>query len=312
MRCLAALAFILFLSAAPPKPVAKPAPKPAGKTAFDKAVFEPYVRHLFLYGPQVSAAISDPKPSAVPGFQEVKVTFTAGQVSQDELFYVSRDGKKIFRGSVFDIDRSPFQEDLEKLKTDLQPSMGTPGAPVVIVAFSDFQCSYCREEAKMLRENLLKAYPKEVRFYFKDFPLDAIHPWARSAAVAGRCVFRQNPAAFWDYHDWIFGKQADITIEKFRGEVMAWGQSKGLDSLQLGRCVDNKSTEPDVAKNQAEGRALRIGSTPTLFVNGRKLEGNIPWTNLKAIIDWELDYQKTAANAGEKCCEVKLPSPLAK
>jgi protein-disulfide isomerase len=315
MRCLAALALSLSLLSAQSKPVAKPVAKPAattGKSAFDKAAFEPYVRHLFLYGPNVAVKISDPKPCEMPGFQEVRVTFSAGQVSQDEVFYVSKDGKKIVRGAIFDIDQNPFQEELNKLHTDLQPSIGTPGAPVVIVEFSDFECSYCREEAKMIRENLLKTFPKEVRLYYKDFPLDAIHPWARQAAIAGRCVFRQNPAAFWEYHDWIFGKQPDITPEKLKTEVMTWAEGKGLDMLQFGRCYDNKSTEPEVNKSVAEGQSLRIQSTPTLFVNGRKLEGSVPWPNLKAIIEGELDYQKTTGLAGEKCCEVKLPSPLVK
>src|SRR6267378_3211269 len=61
-----------------------------------------------------------------------------------------------------------------KLHTDLQPSFGTPGAPVVIVLFSDFECPYCKEEAKALRSNLLATYPKEVRLYFKDLPLTQI------------------------------------------------------------------------------------------------------------------------------------------
>ena len=78
----------------------------------------------------------------------------------------------------------------------------------------------------MLRENLLKTYPKEVRLYFKDFPIDQIHPWARPAAIAGRCVFRQNPQAFWDYHDWIFDKQAEITPENLRAKVMEWAAAK--------------------------------------------------------------------------------------
>ena len=85
-----------------------------------------------------------------------------------------------------------LQDDLDKLKTEFQPSLGTPGAPVVLVAFSDFECPHCKDEATMLRQNLLSAYPTQVRLYFKDFPLEAIHPWAKTAAIAGRCVFRQS------------------------------------------------------------------------------------------------------------------------
>ena len=57
---------------------------------------------------------------------------------------------------------------------------------MVLVLFSDFQCNFCGKEAQMLRENLLKTYPEQVRLYFKDFPLEKIHPWAKTASIAGR------------------------------------------------------------------------------------------------------------------------------
>ena len=76
--------------------------------------------------------------------------------------------------------------------------------------------------------------------------------------------------------------------------------------------LGTRATEADVDRSLAEGRALKVNSTPTLFVNGRRLVGQLAWPNLRQIIDYEIDYQKTAKNAGEDCgCEVKLPSPLA-
>jgi len=102
----------------------------------------------------------------------------------------------------------------------------------VIVAFSDMECPHCKEEAKTIRENLIQAYPKDVRFYFKDFPLTSIHPWAKPAAMAGRCVFQQNPASFWDYHDWIFAQQDNVTAENLKSKVMDWAKGqKDLDAL---------------------------------------------------------------------------------
>src|SRR6266403_3510941 len=186
------------------------------KSALDKPTLEAYVRHLFVWGPQIKVAIKDPKPAPIPGMLEVSVEASAGEARQTEIFYVSKDGQKIIRGAIFDVAQNPFKPDLDKLKTDLQPSFGTPGAPVVLVLFSDFQCPFCKDEAKMLRGNILSAYPKQVRVYFKDLPLEQIHPWAKAAAMAGRCVFKQNPSAFWDYHDWIYEHQGEITKENFR------------------------------------------------------------------------------------------------
>ncbi|MGH9662056.1 MAG: thioredoxin domain-containing protein, partial [Bryobacteraceae bacterium] len=270
---------------------------------------EAYIRHLFVWGPQIKVEIDDPKPSPLPGFLEVGVHASAGAARQDESFYVSKDGQKIFRASIYDVTQNPFKSDLDKLKTEFQPSFGTPGAPVVLVVFSDYQCPYCRQEAKMLRDNVLASYPKHVRVYFKDLPIDQIHNWARPAAIAGRCVFRQNPAAFWDYHDWIFDKQAEITAENLKPKILEFAQGKEIDTLQLGRCMDTKATESEVEKSIAESRALRVMATPTLFVNGRRVP-NQGWPELKQVIDFEIEYQKTAKNAGEDCgCETKLPAP---
>jgi protein-disulfide isomerase len=299
-------------SPAPPKAAAKPEPAAAKKSALDKATLEAYVRHLLLWTPQITVTVADPAPAPMAGFHEFKVTGSFQQVSLDEIFYVSADGQKIIRGTVYDVNHSPFAADLEKLKTDLQPSIGTPGAQVVIVAFSDFQCNFCREEAKTLRENLIKTYPKEVRLYFKDFPLDQIHPWARVAAIAGRCIFRQKPEAFWTYHDWIFDKQAEVTPENFSAKLGEWAGTNGIDGVQLARCVEKRATEPDVNRSVAEARALRVNSTPTLYINGRQVAGNVGWAQLKAIIDWELDHSNKTGEGGEKCCELRLPVPGAK
>jgi protein-disulfide isomerase len=280
-------------------------------SALDKAAFEDYVRHLFVWGPQIKITISDPKPSPLPGFKEITVVASAGQASQSETFFVSADGKKVVRGTVYDIAQNPFQSDLDKITTDLQPSFGTPGAPVVIVVYSDFQCGFCKEEAKSLRQNLPSAFPNEVRVYFKDFPLEAIHPWAKAAAIAGRCVFRQKPATFWDYHDWIFEHQGEITQENLKSKVIDFAGSKSVEPVQLGNCIDTRATEAEVDKAMAEGRSLGVNSTPTMFINGRRVVGQVSWQQLRQIVEHEIQYQKTHGG-GEKCCELTLPTPLSK
>ena len=284
---------------------------PAKKSAFDKTTLEAYVRHLFVWGSQIKVEIGDPKPSELPGFDEVEVHASAGNASAAEKLYVSKDGQKILRGSVFDVNQNPFKPELDKLHTESQPNFGTPGAPVVLVIFSDFECPFCKEEAKSLRANLVTTYPKEVRLYFKDLPLAQIHPWAMTAAIAGRCIFRQNPAAFWDYHDWIYEHQGDITADNVKSKILEFAKGKEIDALQLDRCIETKATAAEIEKSIAEARALGVSATPTVFLNGRQLVGPAAtWANLRQVIDYEIEYQKTAKNAGEDCgCEVKLPTP---
>jgi protein-disulfide isomerase len=282
------------------------------KTAYNKAELETYVRHLWIVPPAVGVTIGDPTPSDIPGLQQVKIKLTQGQVSQEETLYVSKDGSKILQGMAYDVNFNPFKKDLDKLKTQAQPSLGTPGAPVVVILFSDFQCPFCKAEAQMLRKNLVSTYPKDVRLYFVDFPLEQLHPWAKPAAMAGRCVFRQDPAAFWDYYDSIYEHQEAITADNFKSTVMTWVKDrKDIDGLALSTCMDSKDTEKEVDGELAMGKQMDIGGTPTMFVNGRRISNSVEWaTYLKPVIDNEIEYQKVAKNAGENCgCEVKLDVP---
>jgi protein-disulfide isomerase len=281
------------------------------KTAFNKAEIETYVRHLWIIPSTLGVTIGDPGPSDIPGFQEFKVKITQGQASQEETLYITKDGSKIVQGMAYDVNSNPFKKDLDKLKLQAQPSLGTPGAPVVVVLFSDFQCPHCKVEAQMLRKNLVTSYPTEVRLYFVDFPLEQLHPWAKPAAIAGRCVFRQDPAAFWEYYDSIYEHQEATTLDNFKSTMMTWAKDrKDIDALQLGSCLDTKDTEKDVDGELALGKQVEIGGTPTMFVNGRRIPNSVEWPTLKAVIDNEIEYQKVAKNAGENCgCELKLDVP---
>lgn len=294
----------------PPKPA--PAPSSA-KTAFDKATLEAYLRNLELWIPQVDVKIDDVKPSKdLPGFFDVKVHLLYSGQEKQQDYLISQDGKRIIRGDVFDINKSPFQANLDKLKVANQPMIGPAppaNAPISMVVFSDFECPICKEEAQILRQQVTKEYGDKVRIYFMDFPLDAIHPWAHSAALAGRCVYNQSPASFWDYFDWVYENQAEITPENFGARFQAFAADKKLDGMQLGRCVENKGSDAEVTREIAEAHSLQVDKTPTIFMNGRKLEGGIPWPTLQQLIDIELDHQAkvAAAAADEKCCEVSIP-----
>ena len=234
-----------------------------------------------------------------------------GPQFQDVTLFVSNDGKKIVQGSFFDIANNPFKPDIDKIHTQFQPNLGTAGAPVVIVVFSDLQCPHCKGEAEMLRQNLIQNYSKDVRLYFKDFPIESLHPWAKAAAMAGRCIFAQSNDAFWAYHDWIFAHQESFTPTTLNQQILDWAKDqKGLDAAKLGACLEKKTSEPEVDAELKEGHDLEINGTPTMFINGRRISQTIDWPNLKSIIDMEIEYQKVAKNAGDDCgCEVKLPVP---
>jgi len=258
--------------------------------SFDKAAFEKYLRHVNLYLGEVTYKIDDPKPfPALAGFSEVDVHISSGQSSKDEVYYVSKDGT-IVDGNVYKIGANPFQANLDKLNTRNAPSFGPADAPVTIVEFGDLQCPDCKMEAPALRQMLPQLFPGKVRVFFKDYPLESLHPWARSAAIAGRCVYRQNPQTFWKFYDWIYDQQEQLTTDNLHEKILAWaGAPGGVDAIQLGRCMDTKASEPEVNQSIAEGRMLQLRGTPTLFINGRKI-GGLEAGTLQKVIQNELDY----------------------
>jgi protein-disulfide isomerase len=261
-----------------------------GKGALDKATLENYLRHVELFRGDVTFQLDDPKPSKyLPGFSEVLVHLIFNSVEKDELFYVSADGQTIIRGDVFNLGKSPFQSNLDKLTLTDQPSFGPADAPVAIVEFGDFECPDCKMEAPVLRHDLPEAFGSKVRVYFKNFPLESVHPWARAAAITGRCVFQQGQPAFWKFYDWIYENQDQITGDNLNAKVLAWAGDNAVDTLKLGQCVDTKATEPEVNRSIAEGHALGIQGTPTLFINGRKI-GGLMWPDLQLVINKELEF----------------------
>ena len=286
------------------------APKSASP-AVDKVKLEAYLRYLELWVPDVNVKIDDPKPVAgMPGFNTVVAHLSYKTASMDLTYYVSDDGRKVFKGDIYDLTKSPFQTALDALKTENQPSYnGAGAAPLNLLVFGDFQCPFCKAEATTLRQQIPATFPGKVRVYFMDFPLDSIHPWARPASIAGRCILRQNSDSFWKFHDWIYDVQTDVTPENFNAKLMEWAAKNGVDSVQLGRCVDSKATEAEVNRTVEMGRALGVDATPTLYLNGRKLVDQMAqWPTLQQLITLEMDHQAKVAKEAEKCCVVEIPT----
>lgn len=285
----------------------------AEKSGFDKATLEAYLRHVELWRPDVGVKIDDAKESKeLPGFLDVSVHLTFNKaVLPEQHYFMSKDGKKIFRAEVYDINKNPFQANIDKLDLRGAPTLGPANAPVTLVIFSDFQCPLCKAESEIIHKEVTEAFPTQVRVYFRDFPLEQLHNWARSAAIAGRCVYKMNPAMFWDYHDWIYENQTYIGLDNLNSKLQEFATAKGLDGMQFSRCIESKVTEPEVNASIAVGNSLMLNATPTLFLNGRKLEGAVPWETLQTLINMEIEHQaksaESTAAADDKCCTVTIP-----
>ena len=94
----------------------------------------------------------NPSPNISRAISEVLVHLLFNDAEKDELYYVSADGQTIVKGDVYDLDKQPFQSNLDKITLTDQPSFGPADAPVTIVEFGDFECPDCKMEAPILRE----------------------------------------------------------------------------------------------------------------------------------------------------------------
>jgi len=274
----------------------------------DKPKLEAYVRYAEGFSPEVKMAIDDPVSSPFTGYYRVLVHLTAGTHKLDRLYYATQDGQQLINGNVWKLGESPFLDTLEHLPAD-GPSFGPSNAKVTVIVFSDFECPYCRQLAKTLRDNIPQKYPSDVRVVFKDFPIDSIHKWARVASEAAHCLGTQKPGAFWAFHDWVFEHQQEVNETNLRDHVLELAKQQNLDVPQVSTCIADHSTAQEVSRNEQTGAALQISQTPTTFVNGRSIGGAVPWQTLDNVIKMELNRPKEiAAGSAEKCCEVNIPT----
>jgi protein-disulfide isomerase len=255
---------------------------------------EGYLRDLFAWGPAYTIRIGNPTQSALPGFFQVGVQVSVGGQTDTGVVYVSQDGRYLIRGDVFDTSARPFESVRAQIRTDGHPSAGPDDAQVVFVEFSDFQCPHCRELARILRE--LKAKYPQVKFVHKDFPLTQIHPWAMTAAIAGRCAYQQDPKAFWRIYDAIFDNQERILPENAWNLMLEFAAAAGLDAGAFRLCMASPETKKTVEAGLEEGRALRIANTPTVFINGRRHVGGDK-NQIQQFLDYELYRAGVAAPA---------------
>jgi protein-disulfide isomerase len=151
---------------------------------------------------------------------------------------------------------------------------GPADAAVTIVEFSDYQCPYCLryfdETYRQIIDNYVEA--GYVRYVFKDFPLEQLHPQAKEAAEAARCAGDQN--AYWAMHDQLFGAQESWAGQEDPTPIfVGLAQDLGLDDGALQECLDSGRYTQAVAADLAEGQALGVTGTPTFFINGYPLVG---------------------------------------
>lgn len=154
------------------------------------------------------------------------------------------------------------------------PFIGPKDSAIIIMEFSDFQCPFCKASFPSIRE-ITAEYPN-VKYIYRDFPVDELHTEARSAAEAAACAHEQE--MFWPYHDRLFQNQHDLT----NNALLKYAKQTGLDIEKFKECFENNSFAEEVERDREAGIDLGVRGTPTWFINGEKVEGVIlkeGWVN---------------------------------
>lgn len=296
---IAARGIIAFLVAASPCFAQSTGPSPAATTPSpEEAQFlrssEAFVRKLFAWGPGFQVKLGPLAPSSAADFYNVPLQVTFNGQSDAGVLYISKDGKTLLRGEMFRMDADPFAETRAKEHPEGNPSKGPADARVTVVEFSDFECPHCRQ-LYMAMKTLEPKY-SQLRIVYKDFPITTIHPWAMTAALGGRCAYIQSPDSFWLFHDLIFENQELISAANVWEKLLDYATRAGLDKDVFKACLTSPEAQKALEANLADGKALQINSTPTVFVNGRPVIGGDAST-VQQYIDYELGTQHTPGPA---------------
>jgi protein-disulfide isomerase len=161
---------------------------------------------------------------------------------------------------------------------DASKVRGSPMAPVTLVEFSDFQCPYCAAAHPEL-ERVLREHEGRVKLVFKHYPLPS-HTRAPYAARAAEAAARQGK--FWEMADQLFANQRALEDT----DLMGYAQKIGLDMERFQADYASEAVAAAVAADRAEGEKVKVEGTPTLYVNGRKLDE--PFKTLPAYLAEEL------------------------
>lgn len=293
-----ALVSVAFAQAKPAHPArakAAPAAKPATSAAPATAMpseeeVNTFLYQMFGYNPTLSWKVSEIRPTRVAGLTEVTVVITDPQGSNGQKFYVTADGKHAVTGEIIPFGPTPFEEDRLKLEKGVN---GTPKGPekaaVTIVEFSDMQCPHCKLVAPIVEQVL--AQEPEARFVFQNFPLPG-HNWAEKAAGYVDCIGRNSRDAVWPFILKAFEEQTNITEANVDEKLKAIATGVGANADEAAACAVKPDTKARIEASIALGKSVNVTGTPTIFVNGRPLSGNVPADLLKQIIDFAASQQE--------------------
>jgi len=170
---------------------------------------------------------------------------------------------------------------------DDDPFIGDENAPVTMVEFSDFQCPFCGRFRSQTFDQIKAKYidTGKVKFVYRDFPLESIHPQARPSAEAAECADEQGK--FWEYHDKLFEEQ-QVWASAGSTEFKKYATDLGLDTKQFNTCLESGKYKDEVSNDLADATRAGGQGTPHFVIGKTPISGAQPFSSFEAAIEAEL------------------------
>src|SRR5215470_16396509 len=235
------------------------------------------------------------RPSDFPTFDTVTITLTGGGGREQRVdFLLSQDGKTLAKVTRMDLTKDIYAERMNKIDVKDRPVRGNPNAKVTVVNYDDLQCPFCSRLHATLMTEILPQYGDRIKIVYKDFPL-SMHPWAPHSANNANCLAIENGIAYWEFADYVHANQKAIgsgqDLQKATSELdriaLDVGKKNGANIERLQACVKAQS-DKTLKASMDEGDSLGLNATPTMFINGQKLEGAVGVEEVKAILNQQL------------------------
>lgn len=150
---------------------------------------------------------------------------------------------------------------------------GNPDAEIEFVEYGDYQCPHCGRAYPIIKD-LQEKLGDRMKFVFRNFPLERIHPQAKLAAIVAEAAALQGK--FWEMHDLIFENQKRIRID-----LMRYAGQLGMDVDQFEQDVLKPELEEKVKADFYSGMRSGVNATPSFYINGQKYEGD--WEEQKLL-----------------------------
>ena len=252
-----------------------------------EATVNAFLKQMFGWNQDLTWKVAEIKPAEAPGLAEVTAVFNTPQGQQVFHLFVTPDQKFALTGEIVPFGADPFAPARADLKAADGPAHGPADAPVTIVEFGDLECPACKAAQPNLKK-LVEEEPK-VKLIFQNFPLESVHKWALLGAKYVDCVAQQGSDTVFTFISTVYEHQGEITADTADTALKGYAKDAGADPITVAACVAKPETEARVRKSIALGEKLYVSSTPTFFINGRKVVGfgaNTPYEVVKSIVEF--------------------------